>query len=130
MKIIFEMISLHWILHILFGIQAEWKFYIQTYCQIIWVNFTNMVAKIFFPSGRPHLANHPPPSLRIFPLLPDPPFPPAFLMCGILYGWPPLRRVIHWELWVMIQINAKSFCSYVKKRFLLCNSGYCFDLAK
>ena len=36
-----------------------------------------MVAIIFFPSGRPHLANHPPPPppppppIRICPLLPD-----------------------------------------------------------
>ena len=62
MKTIFEMMSLHCVPYILYWIQAEWKFYIQTYCQIIWVNFTNMVAIIFFPSGRPHLANHPPPS--------------------------------------------------------------------
>ena len=61
MKTIFEMMSLHCVPYILYWIQAEWKFYIQTYCQIIWVNFTNMVAIIFFPSGRPHLANHPPP---------------------------------------------------------------------
>ena len=33
--------------------------YIQTYYQIIWVHFTTIVAIIFFPSGRPHLANHP-----------------------------------------------------------------------
>ena len=43
-------------------------------------NFTNMVTIIFFPSGRPHLANHPPlakhpppPPVHICPLLPDPP---------------------------------------------------------
>ena len=42
--------------YILYWIQAEWKFYIQTYCQIIWVKFTNMVAII--PRGHPHLANH------------------------------------------------------------------------
>ena len=40
--------------------------------------FTNMVAIIFLPSGRPHLANHPrpppppPPPVRICPFLPDP----------------------------------------------------------
>ena len=38
---------------------------------------SNMVAKIFFPSGRPHLANHPLP-LSAFVHLPDPPHP---LMC-------------------------------------------------
>ena len=52
--------SLHCVPYILYWIQAEWKFYIRTYCQIIWVNFTNMAAIIFFPSGCPHLANHPP----------------------------------------------------------------------
>ena len=38
-----------------------------------------MVAMIFFPSGRPHLANHPSPPLRpvrICPLLPDIPHSP------------------------------------------------------
>ena len=48
--------------YILYWIQAEWKFYIQAYCQIIWVNFTNIVPIIFFLSGRPHFANHPSPS--------------------------------------------------------------------
>ena len=44
----------------------KWKFYIQiqTYWQIIWVNL-NMVAIIFFPSGRPNLANNPVP-LSVF----------------------------------------------------------------
>ena len=46
MKTILEIMSLHCILYIVYWIQAEWKFYIQTYCQIIWVNFTNMVAII------------------------------------------------------------------------------------
>ena len=59
MKTIFEMMSFHCVPHILYWIQAEWKFYIQTYRQIIWVNFTNMVAIIFFQSGRPHLAKPP-----------------------------------------------------------------------
>ena len=58
MKNIFEMMSFHCVPHILYWIQAEWKFYIQTYRQIIWVNFTNVVAIIFFQSGRPHLAKH------------------------------------------------------------------------
>ena len=73
MKTIFEMMSFHCVPHILYWIQAEWKFYIQTYRQIIWVNFTNMVAIIFFQSGRPHLAKPPPPppTVRICPLLPD-----------------------------------------------------------
>ena len=57
MKTIFEMMSLHCVPYILYWIQAEWKLYIQTYCQIIWVNF----ASIFFPSGLLHLANHPHP---------------------------------------------------------------------
>ena len=60
MKTIFEMMSLHCVPYILYWIQAEWKFYMQTYSQIIWVNFTNMVAIIFFQSGHPHLANHHP----------------------------------------------------------------------
>ena len=65
MKTIFEMMSLHCVPFILYWIQAEWKFYIQTYCQIIRVNFTNMVAIIFFPRGHPHLANHPLPWLHL-----------------------------------------------------------------
>ena len=81
MKTIFEMMSLHCVPYILYWIQAEWKFYIQTYCQIIWVNFTNVVAIIFFqadvhiwltspPSPCPHLSTFAwPPSI-----------PP--LMCG------------------------------------------------
>ena len=59
MKTIFEMNSLHYVPYIFYWVHAEWKFYIQTNCQIIRVNFTNMVAKFFFPSGRPHFANHP-----------------------------------------------------------------------
>ena len=46
MKTIF--MSLHCVPYILHWIQAEWKFYIQTNCQIIWVNFTNTIAIIFF----------------------------------------------------------------------------------
>ena len=80
MKTIFEMMSLHCVPYILYWIQAEWKFYIQTYRQIIWVNFTNMVAIIFFPSGRPHLANHPLP-LSAFVHFCLTPLPPP-LMCG------------------------------------------------
>ena len=57
MKPIFEMMSLHCVSYILYWIQAERKFYIQTYRQIIWVNLTNIVAIIFFPRGRPHLAD-------------------------------------------------------------------------
>ena len=77
MKTVFEM-SIHCVPYILYWIQAEWKFYIQTYCQIIWVNFTNMVATFFFPSGRPHLANHllPLSAFVHFCLTPSP------LMCG------------------------------------------------
>ena len=84
MKTIFEMMSLHCIPYILYWIQAEWKFYIQTYCQIIWVHFTNMVAIIFFWSGRPHLANHPPLSMSAFIHFyltpPPPPSPPPPLL--------------------------------------------------
>ena len=78
MKTIFEMMSLHCVPYILYWIQAEWKFHIQTYCQIIWVNYTSMVAIIFFPSGRPHFANRPPRPVRICTLLPypTPPSPP------------------------------------------------------
>ena len=61
MKTIFEMMSLHCVPYILYWIQAEWKFYIQTYCQIIWVNFTNMVAIIFF-QGDVHIWLTTPPS--------------------------------------------------------------------
>ena len=87
MKTIFEMMSLHCVPYILYWIQAEWKFYIQTYCQIIWVNFTNMVAIIFFPSGRQHLANHPPPPVRICPLLPDPhPLHPPYVLTSFMDG--------------------------------------------
>ena len=77
MKTVFEM-SIHCVPYILYWIQAEWKFYIQTYCQIIWVNFTNMVVTFFFPSGRPHLANHllPLSAFVHFCLTPSP------LMCG------------------------------------------------
>ena len=95
MKTISEMMSLRCVPYILYWIQAEWKFYIQTYCQIIWVNFTNMVAIIFFPSGRPHLANHPPPPpVRIYPLLSDPTLPP--LGPAILYGWSPVGNTVNW----------------------------------
>ena len=52
--------------YILYWIEAKWKFYIQTYCQIIWVNFINMEAIIFFPSGRPHLATPLPLPLSAF----------------------------------------------------------------
>ena len=79
MKTIFEMMSLHCVPYILYWIQAEWKFYMRTCRQIIWVNFTNMVAKIFFPGGRPHLANQPCspcPHLSTFAWSPSP------LMCG------------------------------------------------
>ena len=57
-KTVFEMMSLHCVPYILYWIQVEWKFYMRTCRQIIWVNFTNMVAKMFFPGGRPHLAHH------------------------------------------------------------------------
>ena len=60
MKTIFEMMSLHCVPYILYWIQAEWKLYIQTYCQIIWVNF-KYGSYNFCPSGRLHLANQPQP---------------------------------------------------------------------
>ena len=47
MKTIFKVMSLHCVPYIIYWMQAELKFYIETCCQIIWVNFTNMVA-IFF----------------------------------------------------------------------------------
>ena len=47
MKTIFEMMSLHCVRYILYLIQAGRKFNIQTYCQIIRVNFTYMVATFF-----------------------------------------------------------------------------------
>ena len=74
-KTIFEMMSLHCAPNILYWTQAE------LYCQIIWVNFTNMVAIFFSPSGCPHLAHHSPSPVRISPLLPD---PPPLLMWGNL----------------------------------------------
>ena len=78
MKTVFEM-SIHCVPYILYWIQAEWKLYIQTYCQIIWVNFTSMVP-FFFPSGRPHLANHPLPLSTFVHFCLTPPLPT--LMCG------------------------------------------------
>ena len=57
MKTIFEMMSLHSI-HSLLNI-SRMKILYTDYCQIIWVNFTNMAAMIFFPGGHPHLDNHP-----------------------------------------------------------------------
>ena len=89
MMTIFEM-SLHCVPYILCWIQADWKFYIQTCCQITWVSFTNTVAIIFFLSGRPHFANHPPPPVRMCPLLPDP--PPALLMCRRLLWMAPISH--------------------------------------
>ena len=53
------MMLLNCVPYILYWIQAQWKSYVQTYFQIIWVIFTNMVAMIFFPSGGLHLVNHP-----------------------------------------------------------------------
>ena len=79
MKTIFEMMPLHCVPYILYCIQAEWKFYIQTYCQIIWVNFTNVVAIIIFPSGHPHLANH---TLSPCPHLSTSGWHPSPLMCA------------------------------------------------
>ena len=75
MKTIFEMMSLHCVPYILYWIQAEWKFYIHTYCQIIWVNFTNMV-DIFFFQADVHIWLTIPHHVCICPLLPDPPSPP------------------------------------------------------
>ena len=60
MKTTFEMMSLHCVQYILCWIQAEWKFYIQTYCQIM-SKCHKYDSYNFFPSGRPHLANHPRP---------------------------------------------------------------------
>ena len=94
MKTIFEIMSLHCVLHILYWIQAEWRFYIQTYCQIIAVNFTNMVAIIFFLSGRAHSADHPPSPCQHFSTVVWPPSP-------VMYGhhlWmaPYWRRNQNW----------------------------------
>ena len=48
----------------------------------IWANLTNMVAIIFFPSGCPHLANHPhSPCPRLSTFAWPPPLPPPPLMC-------------------------------------------------
>ena len=68
MKTIFEMMSWHCVPYILYWIQAYWKFYL-----------TNMVAIIFFQSGRPHLANHP---SSPCPFLSTFAWPPSPLMCG------------------------------------------------
>lgn len=48
-----------------------------------------MISIIFYPSRRPHLANHPPSTCLLCPLLPDLPSP---LQCGdILYEWPLIK---------------------------------------
>ena len=92
MKTIFEMMSLHCVPYIPYWIQAEWKFYMQTYYQIM-SEFHKYGSYNFFPSGRPHLANHPPPPVRICPLLPDPHLlhPPyvltSFMDGAILQHW-------------------------------------------
>ena len=73
MKTIFEMMSLHCVPYILYWIQADWKFYIQTYCQIIWVNFANMVTIIFFQADVHIWLTPPPPPVPHFCLTPLPP---------------------------------------------------------
>ena len=87
---IFEMMSLHCVPYILYGKQAEWKFYIQAYFQIIWINFTKMVAIIFFQANVYIWLTTPPTPypVRICPLLPGPSSPPLLAQCAdILYGW-------------------------------------------
>ena len=89
--------SLHCVQYILYWIQAEWKFYIQRYCQIIWVNFTNTVAVIFFPKRMVFyiwLTTPPTPLVCICPLLPDP-FRVNFL--GFFFG-------LGWEAFQVAQI--------------------------
>ena len=76
MKTIFEMMSLHCVPYILYWIQADWKFYIQTYCQIIWVNFANMVTIIFFQADVHIWLTPPLPPVPHFCLTPSP------LTCG------------------------------------------------
>ena len=93
MKTIFEMMSLHCVPYILYWIQAEWKFYIQTYCQIIWVNFTNMVAIIFFQADVHIWLTTPLPLSAFvhFCLTPTPSTPPyvltSFMDGAILQHW-------------------------------------------
>ena len=45
-----------------------------------------MVAIIFYPSGRPHLTNHPPPPVRICPLVPDTLPPPLYVQTSFMDG--------------------------------------------
>ena len=75
----------------------------------IWVNFTYMVAIIFFPSGGPHLANHPPPSpsgFFHFCLTPPPP-----LMCRLpLWMAPLLKRDSNTCVFLWILQNIKIIC--------------------
>ena len=56
-----------------------------------------MVAIIFFPNGRPHLANYPHPPVRICPPLPDPPFP---ITCGH-----PLWMALYCKKYFLIKQN-------------------------
>ena len=88
MKTIFEMMSLHCDPCILYSVKVEWKFYIQTYCHIVWVDFANTVAIIFYPSGRPHLTNHPLPLSAFvhFSLTPSPPPSPLYVQTSFMDG--------------------------------------------
>ena len=117
--------SLHCVAYILYWMQAEWKFYIQTYCQIIWVNFTNMVAIIFFPSGHPHLADHPHPSpcLHLSTFI----WPPSPLMCGHPLWMTPNenRTKIIWKLLMLfskksLQIETNLHRKKLKERMKKC----------
>ena len=93
MKTIFEMMSLHCVPYILYWIQAEWKFCIQTYCQIILVNFANMVAIIFFKADVHIWLTTPSPPVCICPLLPD--APPPNLQTSFMDG--PILRLIPYK---------------------------------
>ena len=131
MKTIFKMMSLHCVPYILYWIQAEWKFYIQRYCQIIWVKFTNMVTIIFFASECPNLANHLPLPLPLSAFVHfclNPPPPPLSYLADILYGWPrclsgclALKNFCnyHAHLWVTFSQHKAVFTHALKKYYII-----------
>ena len=73
MKTIFEMMSLHCVPYIPYWMNTSTMKILYT---DILSNYLSKFHKYgsynFFPTGRPHLANHPPPPARNCSLLPDP----------------------------------------------------------
>ena len=104
----------HYIVFHTFSIEYKQKekFYIQTYCQIIRVNFTNTVAIIFFPCGCPHLANHllPLSAFVHFCLTPLP-----SLMCGHPLWMAPIKVTL--TKW--IQSILKTIFEFMLTQFMI-----------